>query len=368
MKKALKILVIISLVLISLLLFHTLNVNFPNNIISKILRGLGMVLTPVLIALVILYLVSPLTTKMITKWRLSKGLAVLLTVILVILVFIVLLGLIAWFLVTQGSVLYEQITNPEFLDSIKTWFYNNQLASVYDFVENYITNFDFNGLFSSMTSLLTIVFQSVTSVILVPIFLWHFLKNGNEAVAKVKENIPNSWQKTVVPLIDESNTLVALYFRSKIISMLVLFIMFVFVYAFLGMPIQYIIFFALIISLLDLIPYLGPTVGLLVPIVYLFVVGGANIFYLPSLHVNAFVAIIILFGINVIIQFVQGNIIVPLLAGKEMHINSAVILVFMIFFGYILGIWGIILAIPLGGILIVLWEHLKENDFYIKPE
>lgn len=365
MKQALKILGIIVLSLLGLFLFHTLNGLYPNNIVSKVFRGLGMVLTPVLIALVILYLVSPLTNKMIEKAKMSKGMAVFLTVVLVVFVFIIILGLIAWFLITQGKILYEQITAPEFIFSIKNWFYNNRLASLYDFLENYINNLDSNSILDSMGSLLPIVAQGITAVILVPIFLWHFLKGGNEAIKKIQENVPNNWKKTVVPLIDESNEVIVLYFKSKIISMLVLFIMFIFVYAFLGMPIQYILFFALIISLLDLIPYLGPTVGLLIPIIYLFSVEGANIFYLQSLHVNAFIATIILFGINVIIQFIQGNIIVPMLAGKEMHINSAVILVFMIFFGYILGLWGIILAIPLGGILIVVWEHLKENDFYI---
>lgn len=368
MKQALKVLGIIVLSLLALFLFHNLNSLYPNNIVSKIFKGLGMVLTPVLVALVILYLVSPLTQKMIDKGKMSKGLAVLLTVVLVVFVFIIILGLISWFLITQGKILYDQITAPEFLIAVKNWFYNNQLGSLYDFLENYIKNFDSNSILGSMGSFVSIAAQGVTSIILVPIFLWHFLKGGNEAIKKVQENIPNNWKKTVVPILDESNEVIALYFKSKIISMLVLFIMFVFVYAFLGLPVQYILFFALIISLLDLIPYLGPTVGLLIPIVYLFSIDGANLFYLQSLHVNAFTATIILFGINVVIQFIQGNIVVPMLAGKEMHINSAVILVFMIFFGYILGLWGIILAIPLGGILIVVWAHLKEHDFYIKHD
>jgi len=44
----------------------------------------------------------------------------------------------------------------------------------------------------------------------------------------------------------------------------------------------------------------------------------------------------------------------PKLAGKQMDLHSALILIFMLFFGSILGIWGVVLSIPLGGIIIVI--------------
>ncbi len=46
-----------------------------------------------------------------------------------------------------------------------------------------------------------------------------------------------------------------------------------------------------------------------------------------------------------------------------MNLHSALILVFMLFFGSILGIWGVVLSIPLGGIIIVIWNHFKERGF-----
>ena len=69
--------------------------------------------------------------------------------------------------------------------------------------------------------------------------------------------------------------------------------------------------------------------------------------------------------INVVFQYIQGNIIVPALIGKDMEINSALILVFMLFFGYVLGFWGIILSIPLGGIFLVIWKHIKDTGFLL---
>lgn len=364
LKKALKILLIIGLSLLILFLFNTLNSIYPGNIISRILRGFSVVLTPVLIALVILYLVNPMTKRMINSGKFSKRFAIVLTMIIVIAVILLIFGLVGWFFVDQGLKLYDIITEPSFLGNIKDWFYNNNIGDIYDWFENFIVNFEFTKYLGSVNSVVTVIFQTVTSIILVPIFLWHFLNSSDVIYGKIQENIPVGWRKNVIPILNDSNEVIVSYFRSKLLSMFVLFVMFLFVYLFLGVPIKFVLFFALLISLLDLIPYLGPTVGLVVPIIYLFSAGGANLMYSNTWHVNAIIATIILVGINTIIQFIQGNIIIPKLAGKEMQINSAIILVFMLFFGYILGIWGIVLSIPLGGILLVFWKHLKESGYF----
>lgn len=364
MKKTLKILSIITLSLLVLFLFHTIHALYPANIISRVINGAGIVLTPILIAMFILYLVSPMTQRMIRSGKVSKSVAIILTMIFVVFSILILLFLIGWFFVDQGLKLYEVIANPEFLENIKMWFYNNNLSEIYDWIETFITKLDITEYLGSVSSVLTIVIQAFTSVILVPIFLWHFLNSRDILFDKVKENIPVGWRKNVVPILIDSNEVIVSYFRSKLVSMLVLFVMFIFVYVFLGVPITFVIFFALIIAFLDLIPYLGPTVGLIIPIIYLFSADGANIMYINNWHVNALVASIILIGVNTVIQFVQGNIIIPKLAEKEMQINSALILVFMLFFGYVLGVWGIILSIPLGGIFLVIWKHLKETGFF----
>ena len=55
----------------------------------------------------------------------------------------------------------------------------------------------------------------------------------------------------------------------------------------------------------------------------------------------------------------------PKLAGKQMELHAALILIFMLFFGSILGIWGVVLSIPLGGIIIVIWNHFQERGLLI---
>ncbi|MDY0277815.1 MAG: AI-2E family transporter [Acholeplasma sp.] len=364
MRKFLKVLLAIVLVLTSLILLNILNSQYPGNIINRILQGLSVVLTPVLIALVLMYLVNPFTQRLIKKKKWKKKNAIFATVSLLIVIILAILGFVVWFVIDQGIALYHEITDPNFLNNIHAWFDNNDLSAVYDWLKKLIDTFDASSLIGSAGSIVSGLLQLLTSIILVPIFLWHFLDSQEVVLDKINDNLPAKWRKNIVPLLEDSNSIIVSYFRSKIISMIVLFAMFFVLYIILGIPIGYAILFSLLISLLDLIPYLGPTVGMLIPIAYIFSAGGINFFYNSNLHVNGLVANIILMGINMIIQFVQGNIIIPRLAGKEMHINSALILVFMLFFGYILGIWGIVLSIPLGGILIVVWDNLKKTGFF----
>lgn len=364
MKKFFKIMLSIFLVLLTFLVFHSLNHYFPKNIISRTIRGLSVVLTPVLIALVILYLVNPMTQRMINTKKISKKAAISITLIVVIVVLLAIFAFAGWFLFKQGKILYDTVTDPHFIESIKIWLYDHGLGSFYEWANDFFENINLKDYIGSVNSFLTVVLQTLAAIILVPIFLWHLLNNQEVIAEKLQDNIPVSWRKNVIPILNDSNDVIVSYFRSKLLSMVILFFMFSILYLSLGLPLEFVFLFAVIISLLDLIPYLGPTVGLLLPMVYILSTGGVNLFYINSWHVNALVANIILLLVNFLIQFIQGNIIVPKLAGKEMHINSAVILVFMLFFGYILGVWGIVLSIPLGGILFVLWKHFKETGFF----
>jgi putative permease len=47
------------------------------------------------------------------------------------------------------------------------------------------------------------------------------------------------------------------------------------------------------------------------------------------------------------VQFVDGNIIVPLLFSETMNLHPIAIIVAILFFGSIWGFWGVFFAIPL---------------------
>jgi predicted PurR-regulated permease PerM len=363
MKKTVKILGIVLLALLILIAFHTLNRLYPNNIVHKILNGVSLVLTPILLAAVLAYLVNPLTHWLITKWKIGRKYAVILTLILLLIASAAIIYFVVVFFIDQGRAVYHAITKAGFFETIREWFVSKNIENIYIYVEDFLKNYDYQKILTSSSSVVRAVGQGLTTIVLVPIFLWHIMSQKDVFFNKVSDNLPANWREHVIPIVNKSNIVVAGYFKSKIISILFLFVVFTIFYLILGMPAGYVIFFAALIAILDIIPYIGPIVGLTVPIIYIFASGGVNFFYKEAMHVNAFTANIILLLVNFAIQLFQGNYVMPKLAGKQMNLHSALILVFMLFFGSILGLWGVVLSIPLGGIIIVIWNHFKERSF-----
>src|SRR5690554_5757052 len=112
MRKFKTIMTIIILILSALLLYHVLDHYFPSNIISRILTGFSLVLTPVLIALILSYLLNPFTDMLIKRFKFKKELAVGLTILLLILFTAALILFTVFFLIDQSKSFIDTISRP----------------------------------------------------------------------------------------------------------------------------------------------------------------------------------------------------------------------------------------------------------------
>ncbi len=360
-KKTLYIISIIIGVLASFYLLNLLNETYPHNIIHRIIDGIKIVLVPMLIALMITYLTNPFTTRMMNH-KVPKMLAVIITMVVSIGIIVGLLVFVVIFMIEEGNNIYDSIISSTFLVDIETWFISNNLEEVYNFLYDAVKNMDSSRFASTFGNILTTVFSTVTTIVLVPVFLWFFLSEKDRIFMAINRVLPLSWQEHIGYIGSESNVAVVAYFKSKILSMLFLFTAFLIVFFLMGIPIGYALFFAVIIGFFDLVPYLGPILGLMLPFVYFFSNGTVTILWLDQLTVNAFWGSIILLGVNIVLQFTQNNIVIPKLAGDAMNINPLLILVAMLFFGSILGVWGIVFAIPLVGIGVIVLDYIKAED------
>lgn len=369
MKRLKKVLLITTIVLFMftiLFLFHLVNRNYPNNIVNKMINGFFIVFTPALTALFITYLMEPLMHYFRKKLKLSKVLSVFITTFIVLVVLIGFSAFIVLFAFEQTKNMIDFVITSDLIANLRTLFAKNGLENIYDFVYDYVVNFDYTQLLNGVSSkLFTVLGQTLTTAILTPIFLWYFLSARKEIFTSAGNLVADAYKKDVFEIAKRSNEVIIAYFKSKVLSMIFLFIAFMILFTVMGFPIGYVVFFAMMITIFDLIPYIGPFVANAIPVIYVFANGGTHILY-SSIHVSGLIAAIILIGVNVIFQFVQGNIIMPKLAGKEMEIHPLIILSSMLFFGNILGIWGIILSIPLGGIIIVIFKFYKEKASTLK--
>lgn len=116
------------------------------------------------------------------------------------------------------------------------------------------------------------------------------------------------------------------------------------------------LFFAVLCGLLEIVPYLGNIVGVTITIVIAAVNGGN-----PELLIG----IAITYGI---IQLIQTSFFEPLILGPQVKINPLFTIIILVIGELLWGIPGLILAIPLMGMLKIICDHiepLKPYGFFI---
>ena len=115
-----------------------------------------------------------------------------------------------------------------------------------------------------------------------------------------------------------------------------------------ALGIKYALFFGVLSAFLTIIPYIGIAIGASLPALFALVTT-------DSLWYPAGVLII-----YAVVQFLEGNVITPKIVGDKVNINPLAAIIALIIGGSIWGIIGMILAIPMTGILQILL-HRKES-------
>ena len=186
---------------------------------------------------------------------------------------------------------------------------------------------------------------SLTGVILIPLFMFFFLLYRDH-LTQVIISIYRDKDSTLVRLrITSLRKVILNYIVGVGKVMLILAILNISAYTALG--IKHAIFFGVIGAILNIIPYVGPFFGVLLPIIYSFLTKD-SLFY-P-------IAILVIYQI---IQMVEGNYLTPKIVGGNVNLNAFVTLLGLLVGGTIWGVAGMILAIP---VLAILREIFDLNE------
>lgn len=99
------------------------------------------------------------------------------------------------------------------------------------------------------------------------------------------------------------------------------------------------VFFGLIGAILNIIPYVGPLIGVILPVVYSF------------LTMDSLIYPLLILGAYQVIQLVEGNFLTPKIVGGNVNLNAFITFLGLLIGGSIWGVAGMILAIPTLAIL-----------------
>jgi putative permease len=168
--------------------------------------------------------------------------------------------------------------------------------------------------------------------VLLPLLVFFFLKDGN-MMAKWWVSIMPSKRVLIGKVWLEMDQQFANYIRGKVVEIAV--VGFVTYVSFAIMGIRYAALLAILVGLSVVIPYIGAAV-VTIPVVLIayFQWGISSDFYY-------------LVAIYFIIQALDGNVLVPLLFSEAVNLHPVVIILAVLVFGGVWGLWGVFFAIPL---------------------
>lgn len=193
-----------------------------------------------------------------------------------------------------------------------------------------------------------------THLAVVPIYLFFFLLSRSEFGEHLPDHLPflrPSVREDVVFLVREFVALVVSFFRGQLVIGLIMGALYATGFTLIGL--RFGLFIGLLLGILNIVPYLGTIVGLLItlPLAALQEGGGMKL-----------VALVLV--VKVCVQSIEGWGLTPKIMGDRTGLHPVTIIVAVFFWGTAFdGVLGMILAIPLTAFFVTAWRLLKQKYF-----
>jgi len=294
----------------------------------------GNVLLPVIISIVIAFLLNGFMTTLI-KYNMSQKLSLSITLI----VFFGFYLSLFMALPSIGTEINNLLQNLPIIVSsfqqnlieMNNYFSEEEIDQIFANLSNQISVLLSSAL-GQLAGTVSLMFNAILYAIMIPLMVFFFLKDKSTLLPIASIILPkeNGFMQSVFA---EMNDQLFNYVTGKFIEMLLVASASYILFAFLGLP--YAVLIAILVGLSVIIPIFGAIlVTIPVVLIGLYEWGLSENFYW-------------LLGFYLLIQILDGNVLVPILFSTRNNLHPVVIIIAVLFFGGIWGFWGLFFAIPL---------------------
>jgi putative permease len=300
-------------------------------------------LMPILVGIIIAYLFEGMVVKL-GQINLNRTIAASLATALIISAILLTLFVLLPLLSRQVSELFREMPSmfvkgqqllsqlPEqYPDYVST----QQVEEMIFFVRNEVTSLGQRVVSLSLASVVGVITFFVY-LILLPLMVFFFLKDKEIILSWLGDFMPEE-RRMVRQVWAELDVKIASYVRGKFIEILVIWAASFVAFALMGL--NYAMLLSLLVGLSVIVPYVGATVVTIPVALIAFSQWGVTSEFGYLMLAYAF------------IQFLDGNLLVPLLFSEVVNLHPVAIIVAVVFFGSLWGIWGVFFAIPLATLI-----------------
>lgn len=328
-----------------------------------VLDSLSSVLLPFAIAWMLAYLLNPLVNFVQNKMRVKyRALSI---VVALLMVASVIYGIIVFVLPLMFSELYalkgitvsfleQNINNGSIPEPIMNLF--KGISDEYGITEKLNSSGD-AGLFDvvakgAQEALLgtgNLVGQ-VLSLSIIMLYMFFILLDFERVSRGWQPYVPKKWRTVVLKLWSDLVYGMNQYFRGQALVALCVGVLFSLGFLIIDFPAA--IAFGMFIGVLNLVPYLQ--VVSLLPMALLAMLKAANT------GGDFWPIMLMALVVMLVVQLIQDLILVPRIMGKRMNLHPAIILLSLSIWGHLLGVLGMIVALPLSTLLLAYLKRYNE--------
>ena len=315
------------------------------DMITPVVSVINTILIPFVMGGFLYYITNPLVTLLEKKLKINRIFGILITLFLlfglvtigVIYLLPILINQLSSLINSTQNLYWEiqsfvnQLSKNPLFKSLNIQSTIQQLNLSYvDILQNIL-----NSVTNSLGSVVSAVINTLMILIMTPIFLVYFLMDGHKLLPMLERTVLKRDKLNMSTLLTNLNATVARYISGISIDALLIGTLAYIGYSVIGL--KYALVFAIFSALANLIPYVGPSIGLIPMLITYF-------FTDPHKMLEALIYMLI-------IQQIDGNILYPRIVGSVMKVHPITIMVLLLLSSNIYGIMGMIVAIPTYSIL-----------------
>jgi predicted PurR-regulated permease PerM len=357
--------ILVNIFLVFLIIFLFSKISFVFQPIGQIL---GIIMPPVILALVLYYLINPLINVLENKLHVNR-------IISIAFVFIIILALLIWGVMSLIPFVQSQVDSlvknwPQYWDSL-----NKSLQNMFSDPKLHIvkerlatTNASITKSFEkSMSQILPQTMNNLSSAVSVltnvvmilltaPFILFFMLKDDKKFKISVVKFVPNRLKKSVSDMLSEISQSLSSYITGQLTVAFWVAVMFFVGYLIIGQ--RYALILGIVAGILNLIPYVGSALALI-----------------PSLVIAAFIApsmvikVLIVFAVE---QTIETRVISPIIVGNKMQMHPVTTILVLLVSAGLYGLVGMIAGIPIFAILKIICTRIfnwfKRNSSWYDDE
>lgn len=318
--------------------------------LAELMSTFKALLLPISLAGVMALVLHPLTEFLCRRLHLPRVLIVAITVAAVLAAtaygawqFVPLLAEQISGLYREGSTLFQTL-HARFAD---------RFPGAGDYLQQQFEDVELSSFAPSLEGFVTRIGSWISLVVgfaFVPLFLFFLLMSGSrikEELAEQTSVFGLDVQEEIQYLVGVFVKYVAAFFQGQLLIAMIMALMYTVGFTVIGLDAA--LALGVFSGLLNIVPFLGTVVGLLLVVPYAWLQDGGG----PSLTLAAL-------AVFVLVQVVESWGLTPRIMSEHSGLHPAMVVVSLFFWGTVLGgIIGVILAVPLSAFVATLWHQVR---------